>query len=580
MTFISPKKCVTLFFFPFFFPYIPLISTNTNAHNFEIGEIESSYSQLVSKILEEYRKRCSVPCVPSYHSCGLIFPNMTCNFDFNLSSCNCAELNRSLGSPLNSSTTTVTLNIDLTVFMSDIPQYQDVAEMICSTEFLKEEFKNLSQKFKTSKWHYFGSWNGIMRIFPAQELCHEYDPRLRPWYISATTGFKKMVLFMDLSQSMNFNGKIGFLKNLMKDLVDSLGFYDWIGVVAYGSFAFTFKEQLLRMTIENKAKIKDFIDNLEAKGLSNYEDAFRKAFNMLNNSNRDSYSDLPCKTYFLFFSDGKPTLGESNPTKLLSIIHQLQLKTSKKVSLSTFNIMKPNADDILLQLSCGGNGFYYRIKKTSEFKQAMSQFFSDMTSQSIQKGPIWSEPYLDELGLGWITTLTFPVYSSKKLLGVLGVDFKIETFDYLKKEGYNLLSFLLARNENILQNCSEQTKINDPCNLEAKRSLKCSERNFSIYFECSTPEYEEIDEICNNFTANQIFYGSAKKRKPDFSECCEPCSLANDAKDYTEFYYIGGVIGLLACVISIFIVRWIRKKKLLKTMKRRRTFLKSFIKTT
>ena len=47
------------------------------------------------------------------------------------------------------------------------------------------------------RWQYFGSSTGLMRLYPAREwdtnfagFYNDYDPRVRNWYIAATSGPK------------------------------------------------------------------------------------------------------------------------------------------------------------------------------------------------------------------------------------------------------------------------------------------------------------------------------------------------------------------------------------------------------
>ena len=46
---------------------------------------------------------------------------------------------------------------------------------------------------------YFGSQNGIFRIYPARqsEECGVYDPRVRPWFVAGSSGPKNVVLILD-----------------------------------------------------------------------------------------------------------------------------------------------------------------------------------------------------------------------------------------------------------------------------------------------------------------------------------------------------------------------------------------------
>ena len=65
-----------------------------------------------------------------------------------------------------------------------------------------------------SRWAYFGSETGMYRIFPGHEwdvnfagFRPEFDPRVRPWYLSATSGPKNVAIFLDCSRSMNYDDR-------------------------------------------------------------------------------------------------------------------------------------------------------------------------------------------------------------------------------------------------------------------------------------------------------------------------------------------------------------------------------------
>jgi voltage-dependent calcium channel alpha-2/delta-3 len=55
------------------------------------------------------------------------------------------------------------------------------------------------------KWQYFGSSAGILRVFPAREwdtnfagFYNDFDPRIRNWYIAATSGPKDVVIVLGI----------------------------------------------------------------------------------------------------------------------------------------------------------------------------------------------------------------------------------------------------------------------------------------------------------------------------------------------------------------------------------------------
>lgn len=472
-----------------------------------------------------------------------------------LTSCECGG--QAIGSYMNVTETSVTTIEDFYSVMSDEFDHQSVREIICSTEFLKEDFFKINQKFKKVKWQYFGSQNGVWRSYPAKKQCNQQNPTNKPFYISATTGFKNIVLIMDFSQSMNFNNKILHFKNILKEVITSLGFFDWIGIVSFSNGSATcYNGKMLRATLENKEKIKNYIDMLDAKGLSSYKKAFIQAFNLMKNFTGDDIGRKACRTHFMFFSDGNPTAGESTLEGLKEIIENLKIKIEINVKISTFNIMKPSAEYLLYHISCIGRGFYYFIPSLSDFKKYVFKFFMDITMEITQKGPIWVEPYKDGWGLGWITTMTYPIYDTHStLLGVLALDFKLDNFNINKKNTSDILKYLSGRNEKINLDCEEYE--DDECKLNFIRKKPCS-----LQIQCNYNYNSIYNNTCKQFKFKPFFKG---EKLGNYSECCQECILSKDDTAYLTYIYISLAFMILISIVGIII--YFKKRRKLKSQK-------------
>jgi hypothetical protein len=57
---------------------------------------------------------------------------------------------------------------------------------------------------------FFGSHDGMFRIYPGRqaEHCGVFDPRVRPWYIAASSGPKNIILILDVSGTMGHQNNI------------------------------------------------------------------------------------------------------------------------------------------------------------------------------------------------------------------------------------------------------------------------------------------------------------------------------------------------------------------------------------
>ena len=79
-------------------------------------------------------------------------------------------------------------------------------------------------------------------------------------------------------------------------------------------------KSLEKVDKQNISEAKIFIDDLQAIGGTNIEEAFSLAFKNYNESNRPHF--------VVFLTDGKPTIGEMNDDKLVKRILNANKKNS------------------------------------------------------------------------------------------------------------------------------------------------------------------------------------------------------------------------------------------------------------
>ena len=156
---------------------------------------------------------------------------------------------------------------------------------------------------------YFGAHNGVFRIFPARhsKVCDSYDNRKRPWYVAASSGPKDIIIILDISGSMSRQNRIDLAKDAAKDVISALTIGDHFGVVQFSSDAKTLGgKYLLQATKENKQKMKDYINNIEIGGGTNFYAGFKTAFELLTVSVAQE-ANSGCNSAMLFLTDGEMT---------------------------------------------------------------------------------------------------------------------------------------------------------------------------------------------------------------------------------------------------------------------------------
>ena len=90
-------------------------------------------------------------------------------------------------------------------------------------------FKPNLESDRALRWQYIGFPSGVFRTFPGRPTSSnhfgvpkDYDPRLRPWYVSAATAPKDVVIIVDCSYSMRLNGRLVRAKAAAKTILSTL----------------------------------------------------------------------------------------------------------------------------------------------------------------------------------------------------------------------------------------------------------------------------------------------------------------------------------------------------------------------
>ena len=160
---------------------------------------------------------------------------------------------------------------------------EDIQFICTSGGIIDQKLREASQP--PYRWAYYANFNGLMKTYPSTKVsCDDYDPRFRPWYVSATTGRKNVILIIDVSGSMyqDVPSRISLAKEAAKNVVNTLSPADTVAVITFSDSATSlYFNKIVQATSANKEKIISEIDRIYANGGTSYDSAFRKAFSML-----------------------------------------------------------------------------------------------------------------------------------------------------------------------------------------------------------------------------------------------------------------------------------------------------------
>ena len=289
----------------------------------------------------------------------------------------------------------------------------------------------------STSWQYFGGQEtGLVAQYPATVktmcYCDTYDPRYRPWYASAVTGPKDMILVLDVSGSMGDENRLEIMKQAAVAQLDTMTFLDFVQVVSYSTDAKSMGNVLLQGTDKNKKKMKEYIWSLESGGSTNGQAGVRKAFDIFKQS---SQTTSGCTRIISFLTDGamntKAWVDGTGDGTLAGF--QSSLGDNNDAHIFTYALGSGARTDELKKMSCNHRGWMAKVAdgKPEDLKRAMVgyfEYFANHIPVSVNATARWSDFYIDASGQGQMTTVSLPVFTPSPnqpwriFRGVIGID--------------------------------------------------------------------------------------------------------------------------------------------------------------
>jgi Ca-activated chloride channel family protein len=176
---------------------------------------------------------------------------------------------------------------------------------------------------------------------------------------------KDVILVLDVSGSMD-GEKLAQAKAAGLYVLDHLAEADRFNIVAFSSATRLFAERPVGLA--RRAEGREFINRLTAQGSTDINRALLEA---LAGADRDR------PTVLIFLTDGLPTLGETNPDR---IVANVAANAPKSVRLFTFGVGY-DVDTVLLdQLSSGQRGVSAYVKPNQKIDEEVSGFFAKVSA--------------------------------------------------------------------------------------------------------------------------------------------------------------------------------------------------------
>uniref|UniRef100_A0A8C6TA89 Calcium channel, voltage-dependent, alpha 2/delta subunit 2b n=1 Tax=Neogobius melanostomus TaxID=47308 RepID=A0A8C6TA89_9GOBI len=305
------------------------------------------------------------------------------------------------------------------------------------TQALEKVFMENSREDPSLLWQAFGSATGVTRYYPATpwkapDKIDLYDVRRRPWYIQGASSPKDMVILVDVSGSVS-GLTLKLIKASVMEMLDTLSDDDYVNVARFNEKAEAvvpcFKH-LVQANVRNKKIFKEAVQQMQAKGTTDYKSGFHFAFNQL--LNKTNVPRANCNKIIMLFTDG----GEDRAQDVF-----LQYNwPNKTVRVFTFSVGQHNYDVTPLQwIACTNKGYYFEIRSICAIRINTQEYLDVLGRPMVLAGGVakqvqWTNVYQDALGLGLVVTGTLPVFNltmdgnsqNQLILGVMGVDVHLD----------------------------------------------------------------------------------------------------------------------------------------------------------
>ncbi|CAD5115759.1 DgyrCDS4704 [Dimorphilus gyrociliatus] len=334
----------------------------------------------------------------------------------------------------------------------------DVLNDLKWTSAIEKTWISNRKKYNQTLFQYFGSYTGLMRIYPATKWSTPepdlYDARRQPWYTQGASSPKDMLILIDTSGSTHGQA-LTLIKETAKAILNTLGQNDYVAVVKFAEatqFIGCFKN-FVQANPRNKEVLLNDIDKLQADEIAMYKQAFKFAFERIREFNKSlEQGDLngaKCNKVIMFLTDGGTDTAED--------IFKMYNWPEKKVRVFTYMVgPQPNAYAAVKWIACANRGHYSRIPAMGDIRATVQIYLEHLAHSA--KEFVWTTSYHKKLGI--MSTVTLPVFNTTadppkntSLLGVMGTDVPINFLKRLipkEKLGINGYSFAINNNGYVL----------------------------------------------------------------------------------------------------------------------------------
>ncbi|XP_006196604.3 inter-alpha-trypsin inhibitor heavy chain H4 [Vicugna pacos] len=187
---------------------------------------------------------------------------------------------------------------------------------------------------------------------------------------------KNVIFVIDKSGSMS-GRKIHQTQEALLKILDDLRPYDQFNLISFSGEATQWKPQLVPASAENVKEAKSYVAGIQAQGGTNINDAMLMAVQLLERANREELLPARSVTLIVLLTDGDPTVGETNPSRIQK---NVQEAIDGQYSLFCLGFGFDVSYAFLEKLALDNGGLARRIYEDSDSALQLQDFYQEVAN--------------------------------------------------------------------------------------------------------------------------------------------------------------------------------------------------------
>jgi Ca-activated chloride channel homolog len=180
---------------------------------------------------------------------------------------------------------------------------------------------------------------------------------------------RDMVFVLDTSGSMR-GKRMTQARNALKYCLDKLGPNDRFNIINFATTVNKYSETLLAASTDQVGHARKWVDDLEATGGTAINDALQAALGMRGNDSGRTFT-------LVFFTDGRPTIGETNPEVILQ---NVQGRNTANTRIFTFGVGDDVNATLLDRLADQSRALSTYVRESEDIEHKVSSLYAKISN--------------------------------------------------------------------------------------------------------------------------------------------------------------------------------------------------------